>query len=66
MVDENSKVFVYDLVTKQVLFEENNANSVAWNTDMEEMLCYSGMYHACAYYACEFVSMYVDSYNARY
>jgi intraflagellar transport protein 122 len=42
VVDENSKVYIYDLLTQQVLFEENNANSVAWNTDMEDMFCYSG------------------------
>ena len=42
VVDESSKVFVYDLSTQQVLFEERNANSVAWNTEMEDMLCYSG------------------------
>lgn len=42
VVDENSKVFIYDLVTKDVMFEENNATSVAWNSDMEDMLCFSG------------------------
>eukprot|EP00466_Bigelowiella_natans_P012811 jgi/Bigna1/68700/fgenesh1_pg.6_\ len=42
LVDEKSRVYVYDMKTKEVLFEDANANSVAWNTDMDEMLCYSG------------------------
>lgn len=44
VVDENSRVFVYDLDSKEVIFEEaaNNANSVAWNTEFEDMFCYSG------------------------
>jgi intraflagellar transport protein 122 len=42
LVDEQSCIFVYDMKTKEVLFEDTNANSVSWNTDMEEMLCYSG------------------------
>ena len=42
VVDEASRVYVYDLLTQQVQFEEKNANSVAWNTEMEDMLCYSG------------------------
>jgi intraflagellar transport protein 122 len=33
---------VYDLATKQLEFQEPNANSVAWNSECEEMLCYSG------------------------
>ena len=43
VVDENSKVFIYDLATQNVLFEDVNANSVAWNTDMEDMVCYSSV-----------------------
>ena len=42
MVDEHSTCQVFDLVTKQLLFQEPNANSVAWNSQCEEMLCYSG------------------------
>jgi intraflagellar transport protein 122 len=61
VVDESSKLFVYDLKSKQRVFEEArcpiaghslrgvtrcrwqvNANSVAWNTEIENMLCYSG------------------------
>jgi len=42
VVDENTNVMVYDLISKELLFEEKNANSVAWNTEMEEMFCFSG------------------------
>ncbi|KIZ06021.1 hypothetical protein MNEG_1945 [Monoraphidium neglectum] len=42
LVDEAGKVVVYDLETKAVVFEGENANSVAWNADCESMLCYSG------------------------
>lgn len=42
VVDENAHVLVYDLITKELLFEEQNANSVAWNTEFDDMLCYSG------------------------
>lgn len=47
VVDENSKVFIYDLATQQVLFEDSNANSVAWNTDMSDMFCFSGNGQLC-------------------
>jgi len=33
---------VYDLISKQLLSQEPNANSVAWNTQFEDMLCFSG------------------------
>jgi intraflagellar transport protein 122 len=33
---------VYDLKTKELLFTESNANSVAWNTQNNDMLCFSG------------------------
>jgi len=42
VVDENTNVMVYELISKELLFEEKNANSVAWNTEMEEMFCFSG------------------------
>eukprot|EP00743_Colponemidia_sp_Colp-15_P003978 GILK01004290.1.p1 GENE.GILK01004290.1~~GILK01004290.1.p1 ORF type:complete len:1251 (-),score=266.14 GILK01004290.1:264-4016(-) len=42
VVDEVANVLVYDLNTKELLFQEPNANSVAWNTDLEDMLAYSG------------------------
>ncbi|KXZ55139.1 hypothetical protein GPECTOR_3g29 [Gonium pectorale] len=42
VVDENAKVLVYNLITKELVFEESNANSVAWNSEFEDMFCYSG------------------------
>jgi len=42
VVDENGTCSVYSLSTKELLFQEPNANSVAWNSEMEDMLCYSG------------------------
>ncbi|XP_067012221.1 intraflagellar transport protein 122 homolog [Anabrus simplex] len=42
VVDENNTLFVYDVISKDKLYEEQNANSVAWNSHCEEMLCFSG------------------------
>ncbi|XP_040851170.1 intraflagellar transport protein 122 homolog isoform X3 [Ochotona curzoniae] len=42
VVDENDTCLVYDIHTKELLFQESNANSVAWNTQCEDMLCFSG------------------------
>ncbi|KAK7101404.1 intraflagellar transport protein 122 homolog isoform X1 [Littorina saxatilis] len=42
VVDEHNICLVYDLATKDLLFQEPNANSVAWNTSYEDMLCFSG------------------------
>ncbi|XP_050414597.2 intraflagellar transport protein 122 homolog [Patella vulgata] len=42
VVDEHSTVLVYDLTTKELLFQEPNGNSVAWNTQYEDMICFSG------------------------
>lgn len=42
VVDEHNTCLVYDLGTKDLLFQEPNANSVAWNTSYEDMLCFSG------------------------
>ena len=42
VVDEDCNCFVYDLTTKELMFQEVNANSVAWNSELEDMLCYSG------------------------
>nr|XP_020668848.1 intraflagellar transport protein 122 homolog isoform X1 [Pogona vitticeps] len=42
VVDENDTCLVYDINTKELLFQEPNANSVAWNTQCEDMLCFSG------------------------
>ncbi|XP_041348420.1 intraflagellar transport protein 122 homolog [Gigantopelta aegis] len=42
VVDEHNTCLVYDLHSKELLFQEPNANSVAWNTHYEDMLCFSG------------------------
>ncbi|CAL4124428.1 unnamed protein product, partial [Meganyctiphanes norvegica] len=42
VVDEHSTLLVYDVKTGELLFQEPNANSVAWNTSCDDMLCFSG------------------------
>ncbi|XP_050737940.1 intraflagellar transport protein 122 homolog [Eriocheir sinensis] len=42
VVDEHSTLLVYDVKTLEMAFQEPNANSVAWNTSCEDMLCFSG------------------------
>ena len=42
VVDENSVLNVYDLTTKELLYQEMNTISAAWNTDMDDLLAYSG------------------------
>ncbi|XP_065343413.1 intraflagellar transport protein 122 homolog [Cloeon dipterum] len=42
IVDENSQCLVYDLQTSELLYQQPNANSVAWNSHFEDMLCFSG------------------------
>ncbi|CEG41209.1 intraflagellar transport protein 122 homolog [Plasmopara halstedii] len=42
VVDDTQKCYVYDLTTKELLFEESAVNSVAWNTECEDMLCFGG------------------------
>lgn len=42
VVDENNQCLVYDVQKKELIFQEPNANSVAWNSNCEEMLCFSG------------------------
>ena len=58
LVDENSKVFVYDLEADldmniptdessafkngKEIFSDDGATSVSWNADFEDMLCYTG------------------------
>ena len=42
IVDDQSNCLVYDVDSKELLFREPNADSVAWNTEMEDMLCFSG------------------------
>jgi len=47
VVDETANLLVYDLDTQSLLYQEPNANSVAWNTEMEDMLAYSGSNMLC-------------------
>ncbi|KAI0240368.1 intraflagellar transport 122 [Lamellibrachia satsuma] len=42
VVDEHGTCLVYNVNTKELLFQEPNANSVAWNNHYEDMLCFSG------------------------
>jgi intraflagellar transport protein 122 len=42
VVDENNKCVVYDLDSKDMLYSEEHATSVAWNSEVEDMLCFSG------------------------
>ncbi|EYB81018.1 hypothetical protein Y032_0394g620 [Ancylostoma ceylanicum] len=42
VVDDSGLCVVFDANTKEVLFEEPNCNSVAFNNDNEEIICYSG------------------------
>ncbi|KAK9811224.1 hypothetical protein WJX72_000251 [[Myrmecia] bisecta] len=42
VVDDNNSVHIYSLLTKALVWEEANANSVAWNSEYEDMLCFSG------------------------
>uniref|UniRef100_T1G248 Intraflagellar transport protein 122 homolog n=1 Tax=Helobdella robusta TaxID=6412 RepID=T1G248_HELRO len=41
IVDEHNTCLVYDVRTKELLYQEPNANSVAWNTCFLEMLSFS-------------------------
>ncbi|CUG87361.1 WD40 repeat-containing protein, putative [Bodo saltans] len=44
VVDENNLLQVYNLNSpnKELLFQENNATAVSWNSDYEDMLCFTG------------------------
>eukprot|EP01147_Barroeca_monosierra_P010401 gene10401-2532_t len=42
VVNDQGTCLVYDLASKQLLYQEPHANSVAWNTQNEDMLCFSG------------------------
>ena len=42
VVDDHSNLFVYDIQSQELMFQEGKANSVAWNTEMEEMIAYTG------------------------
>jgi len=42
VVDDNSNLSVYDLITKELLFTEMNVSSVSWNNELDELIAYSG------------------------
>ena len=42
LVDQNNDLMVYDLKDKKYVYQEKNAEGVAWNSEHENMLCYSG------------------------
>eukprot|EP00753_Platysulcus_tardus_P014889 PLAT4607.1.p1 GENE.PLAT4607.1~~PLAT4607.1.p1 ORF type:complete len:1226 (-),score=654.52 PLAT4607.1:178-3855(-) len=42
LADDRSRCYVYDLTTKELLFKEPNVRSLAWNSEMDSMLCFSG------------------------
>eukprot|EP00033_Pygsuia_biforma_P001760 GCRY01001970.1.p1 GENE.GCRY01001970.1~~GCRY01001970.1.p1 ORF type:complete len:1226 (+),score=346.97 GCRY01001970.1:229-3906(+) len=42
VVDENSHCSVYDMATKTLRYTETGANSVAFNVELDDMLCFSG------------------------
>jgi len=42
VVDDNSNCLVYEIKTKELLWSESDANAVAWNTDHEDIICFSG------------------------
>ena len=42
VVDENAECLVYDVRTKELLYKESDVNSVAWNSEIEDMIAMSG------------------------
>ena len=42
IVDDQGVCQVYDLKTRELLYSEPNANSVAWNSEFDDMLGFSG------------------------
>ena len=42
LVDQNNDLMVYDLKEKKYVYQEKNADGVAWNSEHDNMLCYSG------------------------
>lgn len=41
VVDEYSNMFIYDSISKKLLHQESNAESVCWNMEMDDMLAYT-------------------------
>ncbi len=42
VVDDANELHVYELATRKVLWTAEGATSAAWNTQFNDMLCYSG------------------------
>ncbi|XP_064486563.1 intraflagellar transport protein 122 homolog isoform X2 [Ornithodoros turicata] len=42
LVDDRGTLLVYDIASKELLFQEPNANSVAWNAHNADILCFTG------------------------
>ena len=42
VIDDHKSLFVYDVKTKELLFQERNITSIAWNLEVEDMLAYTG------------------------
>lgn len=42
VVDDQNTCSVYDIAKKELLFQEPDANSVAWNSEVEDQICFSG------------------------
>ncbi|CAM9714504.1 unnamed protein product [Scytosiphon promiscuus] len=42
VVDSKRRVIVFDVLSKEVVFQESGARRVAFNSSLEDMLCYSG------------------------
>lgn len=41
VVDDAGRLVVRDLINDTLLYQDNGVNSVAWNTNLDTMLCYS-------------------------
>lgn len=42
VIDDFRSLFVYDVKTQALLFQERNITSIAWNLEVEDMLAYTG------------------------
>jgi intraflagellar transport protein 122 len=42
IIDESNLLSVFDLKTQTLLYQEPNAESLAWNTEIEDILCFVG------------------------
>lgn len=42
VIDEHQSMFVYDIQSKKLLFQETKVVSAAWNLEFEDMLAYTG------------------------